>query len=251
MTRAPCAHPPAISTPTLGGVGAPLGQRQEEEGSTEPSLAGRSWRQGVSDRGGQGAGMASGSRPVLRAEESGEQHRLCQEGGGSRRRARSHGRRGGAWTLVSLASIWEVRGAEPGPRPGPLLSGTHWEGEGPVWDSLGREGPRFGRSRSRPTDESLWSRSHLSASRGSWEERAAQASRGHTQGVTRLLPAHPSPPWATDPRAGRGPSWWSQCEGARGWAGSAQGRGLPEPMGHALLSPPGPVLPWEGSPCPW
>lgn len=46
MTRAPCAHPPAISTPTLEGVGAPLGQRQEEEGSTEPSLAGRGWRRG-------------------------------------------------------------------------------------------------------------------------------------------------------------------------------------------------------------
>lgn len=85
----------------------------------------------MSDRGGQGAGVASGSRPILGAEESGEQQRPCQEGGGSRRRARSHGRRGGAWTLVSLASIWEVRGAEPGPRPGPLLSGTHCGGRAP------------------------------------------------------------------------------------------------------------------------
>ena len=52
MPRAPCAHPPAISTPTLEGGRAPLDQRQEEEGSTEPSLAGQGWRQGVSDPGG-------------------------------------------------------------------------------------------------------------------------------------------------------------------------------------------------------
>ena len=69
-----------------------------------------------------------GEQARLGAEESGEHHCLCQEGewvpeeGQVTRRA--------WWGLdsASSASIWEAWGAEPGPAPGPLLSGWAQEG---------------------------------------------------------------------------------------------------------------------------